>query len=646
MDRKKELVDILNRASFEYYQKSNSIMSDKEYDLLYDELVELEKDGVVYGDSPTQKVGYEVLSQLNKVTHEYQMLSLDKTKEIDKLKSFLGDKTGILSWKLDGLTVVLIYENGSLSRAITRGNGLIGEDITHNARVFKNIPIKIKEKKKLIIRGEAIIPYSVFEEINEALEEDEKYKNPRNLCSGTVRQLNNEITKSRKVSYIAFNIVNTEDFDFNDEKSNVLEFLKENGFTTVESKLVTSKNMEREVEDFEKSKENLEFATDGLVLTYNQIEYSQSLGVTSKFPRDSIAFKWTDEVKEATLLQVEWSTSRTGIINPVAIFTDVDLEGTTVNRASLHNISIIEDLKLGLGDEIRVYKANMIIPQILENITCSNSLEIPKTCPDCGGNTEIKKILDTKNLHCTNEACSGRILDGIVHFASRNAMNIEGLSRETIKKFIELKFIVSPIDIYSLEKYESEIKDLKGFGEKSYEKLYNSIEKSKNVKLSNFIYALGINGVGLVVGKLIERDLAKSSDLRELFNIDYDDLIGIDGIGKILANSFVEFFANEKNRDLIVRFDEILNVEIEENESDNTLTDLIFCITGSLEKYENRKELENIIEKKGGKATKSISSKTSFLINNDINSTSSKNKKARELSIPIISEDDFIKRWC
>lgn len=646
MNRQKELMEILNKASYEYYQKDNSIMTDKKYDELYDELIELEKKGVVYNNSPTQKVGFQVISSLQKITHEYPMLSLDKTKEIEKLKSFLSDQKGILSWKLDGLTVVLNYDDGKLIKAITRGNGTIGEDITHNAKVFANIPIKIKEKKKLIVRGEAIIPYWVFEEINSELEEENKYKNPRNLCSGTVRQLNNQITKERKVSFIAFNIVNIDDFSFSNEKINSYKFLEENGFQVVKNALVDSKNLEKTVKKFENEKEINEFATDGLVLTYNLIDYSKNLGSTSKFPKDSIAFKWTDEIKETILLNVEWSTSRTGVINPVAIFEDVELEGTTVNRASLHNISIIEGLELGIGDKISVYKANMIIPQIYENLTCSNSLEIPKNCPNCNSPTEIRQTLETKNLYCTNKKCSGIILDSIVHFTSRNAMNIEGLSEETIKKFIDLDYINSVLDIYTLKEKEEEIVCLKGFGKKSYNKLYSSIEKSKNVKLANFIFALGINGVGLSIAKLIEKNLFCTPDLNTLFSITYDDLIEIDGIGHILANSFIDFFSKEETIKLINNFKEILKIEVEEKTTDITLKDLQFCITGSLEKYKNRKELEDLIEKMGGKSVKSVSSNTSFLINNDLNSNSSKNKKARELNIPIISEEDFIKRWC
>lgn len=646
MNRKKKLIEILNNASYEYYQKNNSIMSDKEYDELYDELIILEKDGIIYNNSPTQRVGFEVVGSLQKVTHEYQMLSLDKTKEVSKLEEFLIPNDGILTWKLDGLTVVLNYDNGKLIKAVTRGNGTIGEDITHNAKVFKNIPIQIKEKGKLIVRGEAIIPYSVFSKINNKLPDEEKYKNPRNLCSGTVRQLNNEITQSRSVNFIAFSIVNIDDFNFNNQKTNIYKFLEENGFDVVKNVLVTRETIGEKVFRFEKEKELLEFATDGLVLTYNFIDYSSSLGATSKFPRDSIAFKWTDEIKETILLNVEWSTSRTGLINPVAIFDDVDLEGTTVNRASLHNISIIENLKLGIGDEIRVYKANMIIPQILENLTGSNNLEIPIFCPDCNSKTVLKQEKETKNLFCTNDSCNGKILDSIEHFTNRNAMNIEGFSKSTIEKFIELGFISSTVDIFFLEDKENEIKDLKGFGIKSCEKLLLSIEKSKNVKISNFIYALGINGIGLSIAKLIEDNLIKSSDLSELYFITFDDLIKIDGIGDVLADSFVKFFKKEENQKQINQFNSILNIVFDKNEKSSTLSGLNFCITGSLEEFSNREELENFIVKSGGKSVKSVSSKTSFLINNDISSTSSKNKKAMELNIPIISEKDFIKRWC
>lgn len=642
MDRIKELVELLNKASKAYYQEDREIMSDYEYDKLYDELVELEnKLGVKLSNTPTQKVGYTILSSLTKVKHDSRMLSLDKTKEISKLKDWLSEQEGLLSWKLDGLTIVLNYTDGELTQAITRGNGEIGEDITHNARVFKNIPLKINFQGELILRGEAVISYSEFKKINNKLEDAEQYKNPRNLCSGTVRQLNSEITSQRNVMFYAFTLVKADNNNFEGLKSNQLDWLKQLGFDVVEYKKVIIDNVEDTVKEFESNIKNNDFASDGLVLTYNNILYGESLGTTSKFPRDSIAFKWADEMMETKLVKIYWNTSRTGRINPVAIFEPIELEGSTVNRASVHNISILENLKLGIGDTIKVYKANMIIPQIAENITCSDNIEIPNQCPECGGETEIRQLKDGKALYCKNPNCKAQLVSSLEHFTSRDATNIEGLSEATLEKFVGCDFIKNYTDIYNLSQYEQQIKNMEGFGEKSYQKLINSIEKSKNLKLSNFIYALGINNVGLNNAKLLctkyKYDINKIIDAKE------EELIEIEGFGEVIAHEVYKYFHSENNIILLNKVLEYLNIEITEIQETGLIFEgKTFVITGEVSHFDNRKELQNKIESLGGKVTNSVTNKTSYLINNDKMSSSSKNKKARELNIPIITEEEFL----
>lgn len=641
MERMKELIEILTKASRAYYQEDREIMSDFEYDKLYDELTALEKEtGVVLSNSPTQKVGHQVLSSLKKVRHESPMLSLDKTKEVTALESFLGNNKGILSYKMDGLTVVLTYKNGELSQAVTRGNGEIGEDITHNAKFFKNIPLKISFKGELVIRGEAVISFIDFNNINEKLEPEDQYKNPRNLCSGTVRQLNSEISASRNVNFIAFALVKAEGQAFGDDKENRFKWLESLGFECVERQNVTSENIAQTVKDFEEKIPSNRFATDGLVLTFSSIAYSQSLGTTAKFPRDSIAFKWADELAETTLINVDWNTSRTGLINPIAVFEPVELEGTTVERASLHNLSIIENLQLGLGDKITVYKANMIIPQVAEDLTKSNNLEIPAVCPVCGEETEIIALRDGKALKCPNPNCKAQRISSLEHFVSRDALNIEGLSEATIEKFIEKGFIDNYTDIFKLEKYKTEIVSMDGFGEKSYNNLISAIDKSKSVALPNFIYALGINNVGLSNAKLLCKKCNNSLD--EIRKADFDTLISIDGFGDVIADSIVKYFSHQKNNDLI---NDVLNylqfTATEDSQTELKLENVTFVVTGDVHIYKNRKELQGVIEKLGGKVTGSVSAKTNYLINNDVNSSSSKNKKAKELGIPIISEEDF-----
>lgn len=647
-DRMKALVEQLNEASKAYYQEDREILSNQEYDALYDELAALEeKTGTILANSPTQKVGYTVLSNLVKVRHESPILSLDKTKETAKLASFLLDKEGILSWKLDGLTIVLKYKNGTLEQAITRGNGEIGEDVTHNARVFSNLPLSIPFKGELVLRGEGVIPYSEFYRINEELGEEEQYKNPRNLCSGTVRQLNSEIAAKRNVKFIAFTLVSAEGEEISDSKAANMDWLAKMGFDVVEHVMVTAETVAAEVENFRNKIEENDIASDGLVLTFDSISYSQSLGRTSKFPKDSIAFKWADEMAETTLREIEWNTSRTGLMNPVAIFDPVELEGSTVSRASVHNVSILKELKLSIGDTIKVYKANMIIPQIAENLTGTvSTAEIPKTCFVCGGETELRKLRDGEALYCTNPNCSAQRIQALSHFVSRDAMNMEGLSEETLKKFLEKGFVENYPDLFRLEQYKEEICQMEGFGAKSYSNLIASIEKAKDVELPNFIYALGINHVGLRNAKLLCAHCGY--DLEKIKAATQEELVEVEGFGEIIAHSISTYFQQEEHLRLLedaLQYLRIRQPEKAEEGAESPLSGLTFVVTGDLEQFANRKELQALIEKGGGKVTGSVTKKTNFLINNDIHSASSKNKKAAELGIPILSEQDFIDRF-
>lgn len=641
LKRIKELVEILNKAGRAYYSKGVEEMSNFEYDALYDELVQLEKKtGCVLSDSPTVNVGYEVLSELPKERHESPMLSLDKTKSVDDLISWLGEQKALLSWKLDGLTIVLTYDNGELQKAVTRGNGEVGEIITNNARVFKNIPVTIPFKEKLVLRGEALITYSDFEKINEKIPEaDAKYKNPRNLCSGSVRQLNNKITKERNVNFFAFNLVSAENVDFKNSRKEQFEWLKTQGFDVVEYKEVTKDNLADTVAWFEKAITTNDFPSDGLVILYDDIAYGDSLGRTAKFPRNSLAFKWTDETANTVLRQIEWSASRTGLINPVAIFDTVELEGTRVTRASVHNISIMESLKLGIGDTIQVFKANMIIPQIASNLTQSGNIDIPKKCPVCGGDTQIKEINEVKTLYCTNPDCQAKHVKSFAHFVSRDAMNIDGLSEATLEKFIQKGFLKKFKDLYHLDRYSDDIIDMDGFGQKSYDNLIASCNRSKNTTLSKVIYGLGIANVGLSNAKMIVRQL---KTVENIINCQRQELESIDGVGSVIADTFVTYFENENNKKVFLELLEELNIEQEESQSANTLEGKIFVITGSLNHFDNRGQLKELIESLGGKVTGSVTSKTSYLINNDSESSSSKNKNAKKLNVPIITEDEFI----
>lgn len=641
-DRIKELVNILNEAAKVYYSGTDEIMSNYEYDKLYDELLKLEEEtGIVLSASPTQRVGYETLSELQKETHESPMLSLDKTKSVEALADFTGAHKSVLSWKLDGLTVVLTYNEGELVKAVTRGNGYVGEVITQNAKVFKNLPLTIPFKGNLVLRGEAIITYSDFEKINaEITAEEDKYKNPRNLCSGSVRQLNSEITAKRNVNLIAFALIKAEGVDFNNSVEEQFRWLEAQGFDVVERVMVTAADMQDKVQYFADRVKSNDFPSDGLVMMFDDIAYGESLGTTSKFPRNAIAFKWQDETAVTTLKEIEWSASRTGLINPVAIFEPVELEGTTVSRASVHNVSIVKELQLGIGDTITVYKANMIIPQIAENFTKSGSAVIPSMCPVCGGKTEIVQSAGAMTLYCTNSECQAKHIKKFEHFVERNALNIEGISEQTLEKFIDNGFIKGFSDIYHLDRYKDDIISMEGFGVKSYEKIIESVEKSRKTTLANVIYGLGIEGIGLANAKLICRYFEESVD--KIIECTEDELLMIEGIGDVLAKGFRRYFEQSYNvlgfRNLVKELD----IVVEQRDDNTPISGKVFVITGSVNHFANRDELKAYIERLGGKTTGSVSAKTHYLINNDVNSNSSKNKKAKELGIPILSEEDFL----
>lgn len=641
--RQKELTEKLNAASRAYYQEAREILSNYEYDALYDELAALEKEtGTVLAGSPTAHVGYEVLSELPKERHESPMLSLDKTKDRDALAAWIGEHRTLLSWKLDGLTIVLTYRNGGLFKAVTRGNGEVGEVITNNARVFKNVPLRIPFQGELVLRGEAVIGYHEFERINEEIPEaDAKYKNPRNLCSGSVRQLNNEITAKRNVHFFAFALVRAEGMDFENSREKQFLWLKEQGFDVVEYKVVTGATLSENMDWFAEHIEKNEYPSDGLVALYDDIAYGEALGRTAKFPRNSMAFKWADEIRETTLKEIEWSPSRTGLINPVAIFEPVELEGTTVSRASVHNISIMRGLELGVGDTIEVYKANMIIPQIAENKTRSGVRNIPEVCPVCGGVTEIRKTNDVESLYCTNPECQAKKIKSFTLFVSRDALNIEGLSEASLEKFIGRGFIHEFADIFKLSAHKAEIVEMEGFGEKSYENLMTGIERARTTTLARVIYSLGIPNIGLSGAKLICRQF--EDEVEQVLAADEEALAAIDGIGAVIAGSFVEYFRDAEKRERFEHLLSRLTLVKEEVSGEQDLKGKVFVVTGSLTHFANRNELKDQIEKRGGKVTGSVTGKTDYLINNDTTSSSSKNKKAKELGIPIISEEDFLK---
>ncbi len=650
IERIRELVPILNRAAQAYYADDTEIMSNLEYDSLYDELVMLEKEtGFVLSGSPTVKVGYEAVDYLPKERHAAPMLSLDKTKSREALRDWLQGHEGVLSWKLDGLTVVLTYQGGMLEKAVTRGNGEVGEVITANARTFINLPTRIPFRGSLVLRGEAVISYSDFEKINAGIvAESEKYKNPRNLCSGSVRQLDSSITAKRNVQFHAFALVeaveNGVTMEFDNSRSREFEFLREQGFTVVEHFLVTEESILAQIEDFEKRIETYDIPSDGLVLTYENVAYGRSLGRTAKFPRHSIAFKWADELRETTLLSVEWSPSRTGLINPVAVFEPVELEGTTVSRASVHNVSVVRSLHLGIGDHVTVYKANMIIPQIAENLTKSDTLVIPANCPVCGARTEIRQTGEAQALYCTNEKCPAKEIKSFVLFVSRDAMNVDGLSEATLEKLVDMGFIKEYADLFHLDRHKEEIQRLEGFGEKSCQNLLDGIESARNTTLPRVVYSLGIPNVGLANAKLLCRHF--DYDPERLWNARREEISAIEGIGDVIAGAYVEFMKDEENRGKLERLMAELKVEKpEENPEGQDLAGLSFVVTGSLAHYASRNELKDEIEARGGKVTGSVTGKTTCLINNDVTSNSTKNKKAKELGVTILSEEEFLARY-
>lgn len=640
--RIEELVELLNKANYAYEQENREIMSNFEYDALYDELKALEEEtGFVMAQSPTVNAGYEVLSELPKERHVAPMLSLDKTKDVDALAAFLGEKEGILSWKMDGLTNVITYQNGELVKALTRGNGEIGENITNNAKVYKNIPLKIPYKGELVIRGESIITYSEFERINAEIEDvTAKYKNPRNLCSGSVRQLNNKITAERNVLFYVYSLISVgDDMQFS-TRSEQIEWLKSLGFTCVEQRLVTPQNIHETVAYFAGQVADNDFPSDGLVLCFDDIAYSKSLGRTAKFPRDSIAFKWKDETARTKLTEIEWSASRTGLINPVAIFEPVELEGTTVTRASIHNVSIMESLMLGLGDEIEVYKANMIIPQIAVNHTKSGTAKPPCECPVCGKETRVSTEGDVKVLYCMNPDCLAKKIKSFSLFVSRDAMNMEGLSEATMEKWINEGFLKEPADLFKLAEHKESIVAMEGFGEKSYENLMSSIEKAKTTTVERLLYSIGIPNIGVATAKLIAK--AFDADIEKIRHATVVELTEINGIGEVMAKAYVDYFAKEENQQQLDHILAEIKLEKPENTTEDILAGKTFVITGSVEQFKNRNELKAYIEDRGGKVAGSVSKNTDYLINNDNMSSSSKNKTAKELGIPIITESEFL----
>ena len=642
LQRMKELVEKLDQAAKAYYQEDREIMSNQEYDSLYDQLEQLEKEtGTVLTNSPTVRVGYEAVNELPKEEHPSPMLSLDKTKDREVLRGFIGNHKCLLSWKLDGLTIVLTYENGELVKAVTRGNGIVGEVITNNARVFKNIPLRIPYKGQLVLRGEAIITYSEFERINETIgDADAKYKNPRNLCSGSVRQLNNEITAKRNVRFYAFALVSAQNVDFSNSREQQFIWLKKQGFEVVEYKVVTSVSLDEAMDYFSKTIVNNDFPSDGLVVTYDDIAYGESLGSTAKFPRNSFAFKWADEMRETRLLDMEWSPSRTGLINPVAIFEPVELEGTTVSRASVHNISIVKELQLGIGDTIKVYKANMIIPQIAENLTRSGNLVIPDKCPVCGQEARIRKENDVETLYCMNPDCVAKKIKSFSLFTSRDAMNIDGLSEATLEKFIAMGFIHNFGDIFEIGRYKDQIVEMEGFGQKSFDNLMVSLEKAKKTTLAKVIYSLGITGIGLANAKVICKYF--DDDIEKIRHADEEEISAIEGIGPVIAGSMADYFKSAENNQKLDHLLSHLHLVHEETSAEQVFAGKTFVITGSVEHFSNRSEAKEFIEARGGKVTGSVTKKTDYLINNDKTSASSKNKKAQELGIPILSEEDFL----
>ena len=636
--RIRSLIDILNKANEAYYYHDNEIMSNKEYDDLYDQLIQLENEsGIIYSDSPTQNLGEHIYSSLPKVKHESPMLSLDKTKDRDALREWLGNKEGVLSWKLDGLTVVLTYENGKLEKAVTRGNGAIGEEITENAKFFKNVPLRIPFKGKLILRGEAVISYHDFETIN--VEEQGRFKNPRNLASGSIRALDTNQVKKRKVQVIIFEVIQGSEANLVTDKFTWISHL---GFKPVDYEVVNADNILEKIQDFENRITSNNIPSDGLVLTFNDTAYGRSLGTTGKFPKHSMAFKWQDEVEETVLRSVEWNTSRTGLINPVAVFDPVYLEGTEVSRATLNNVSYIKDLQLGIGDTIEVYKSNMIIPTILSNKTKSNNLIIPVVCPTCGMQARLIRSNNTEILQCMNLDCPARFLNKLIHFCSRDAMDIQGLSIKTLEFVIKQGWVNNFLDLYNLQNYERKWAMMRGFSTVSVRKYLAAIENSKKTESARFLYALGIPKIGRHQSQSLIQ-VYKSWDAFIQAVKSNTDFSHIDGVGDCLNQNIHNWYNGFYKQDQIEKLASLMIFEDQEITTSDILKGKTFCITGKLNMFANRSDLVKFIEQQGGKVSGSVSKNTDYLINNDKGSNSSKNKKAIELGVSIITESEFSK---
>lgn len=643
--RLKELTEQLNHYRDSYYNNSESLISDKQYDDLFDELQSLEEEtGIVMSNSPTNTVGYEVKSKLEKVKHSHPMLSLDKTKSTDDLIKFSNGRDCIISLKLDGLTVLNTYDNGVLFQSETRGNGEEGEIITHNAKVFDNLPLNIPFDRKFEIEGEAIITQSDFEKINI----NGEYKNCRNLASGSVRQLDSNITKNRHVRFIAWKIpfgltTYTKGFEIAAQYGfEVVPYVKYNSSTD---------NIEKKIEALKNIAKEKSLPIDGLVVTYNNVEYGKSLGMTGHHPKHSLAYKFYDDIYPTELLDVEFTMGKTGVLTPTAVFKPVEIDGTVVGRASLHNISIMKELGIThKGQTVNVYKSNQIIPQIdsVEDddieITDDNMIIPVETCPICGADTKIIQENDSKVLICTNDNCKGKLLGKLVHFCSKNAINIESMSEATLQFLIDRGWVKSFKDIYKLDYYRQNWKGYDGFGDKSVDKLLDAIENSRKTTLDRFIYSLSIPLIGRSASKDIAKYCHNSIDeftfIMENTSLEFAT---IDGIGVSATTSLDDWW--NINRDMFYELEEefVFANSKENNDVSTDLSGNIFVITGSLTHYKNRDELVSVIETMGGKVSGSVSAKTSYLINNDTQSSSSKNQKAQKLNIPIIREEDFIK---
>lgn len=636
----------LNRASEAYYNTEQPIMSDAEFDNKLEELRQWEEEtGIILANSPTHNVGYSVADELKEVEHNHPMLSLDKTKSVDELIEFIGNKNCFLSVKADGLTTSLHYINGKLIGAETRGDGVRGTECLQNVLTMKNVPKEIPYKEELIIDGETIIGWDTFREINDNLPEDKKYKHPRNLVSGSLQLLDSKEAASRNMRFIAWRVI--KGFEHKTPSEDLFK-AKDIGFEIIPILKSPRINKKEELtillNHIRESADSHNIPYDGAVMAVDDYKIAESMGRTDKFFRHSLAYKYEDELFETVLTDIEWNTSKTGLINPVAIFQSVDLNGAITTRATLHNITYIKDMMLGIGDRIRVYRSNMVIPKVHDSIDKSGNFSIPDKCPICGHPTRIIKENDSEVLMCENPDCNGKLLGKLVHATSRNALDIENLSETTIEKFINLGWLNSIQDIYHLSDHENEMKTLDGFGKKSVEKLLSSVEKSRKTSLERFIYSLSIP----LIGKSASKDISKIckdsfDDLVDLMKSSPEKLLSIDGFGTTMMNSVAKWWY--ENSLWVYELSKEFAFEKSQpvsNEASSTLEGKTFVVTGSVHHYKNREELQKDIISHGGNVASSVSAKTSYLINNDVNSTSSKNQKAKSLNIPIISEKDFL----